>query len=295
MTKQEITEFVQGLIADLKYKEALETLSAYVKGRDRYIENDLLMQIAAFNRNSRDRANGLISQENYGIAESKLTYNLNEILPRLPENGNDVEVGNDAPNNAKTPQNTIRKILFLTANPRDTSQLRLGDELRKVKDGLAAATQRADFDLESEPAVQIPTITKAMLKQKPEIVHFSGHGGKERGLAVQDDNGDLVLFPTAGLDRLFKMFKDTVKCVVLNACYASEQAEVISKHGIYVVGMNDKVGDKAATNFSVGFYQSLGEGTDYEFAFNMAMVNIAADLKYADTPELWYNGEKLDI
>jgi hypothetical protein len=199
------------------------------------------------------------------------------------------------PDQPSSPTLSVRKILFLSANPKRQEQLRLGEELRKVKDSLALSTFRDQFKLESESAVKISTITKAMQIQKPEIVHFAAHGTKYEGIVVEDDLGGVVLFPVAGLDRLFRSFKDTVKCVVLNACHSKEQAEAISKHGIYVVGMNKAIKDSAAIDFATGFYQSLGEGKEYEFAFNMALVNNSANLKDADTPELWLNGNKLDI
>ncbi len=301
MTKQEITDLVNPLIAGVKLKEALQSLSTYVKGKDRYLENDLLMQTASFNRNHHDYfVKKLISKSDYDIAVARLNYALTQIIERLPETGNDVEIPENTAsstegNSSVTTASQIRKILFLSANPKDADPLRLGEELRKIKDSLALSTDRDQFDLESESAVQIPTITRAMQQQNPEIVHFSGHGTGEEGIMVEDAVGEAVYFPTNGLNRLFRRFKDKVKCVVLNACFSYEQAEVISKHGIYVVGMNKEVGDEAAINFAVGFYQSLGEGNDYEFAYDIAMINIAANLSDANTPELWLDGEKLDI
>lgn len=185
----------------------------------------------------------------------------------------------------------LTNILFLSANPKNTSQLRLGEELRKIKDSLAASTYRNKFSLVSESAIRVPTMTKAFQQQRPEIVHFAGHGIGEEGIIVENDVGDIVKFPTSGLDLLFKLFSKQVKCVVLNACYSKEQAEVISQHGIYVIGMNKAIGDKAALDFSVGFYQSLGEGNSFQFAYNMAMVNNSVNKRDAETPELWYNGK----
>lgn len=295
MTKQAITATVKKLIVEGKLKEVLNYLSKYVQGKDRYLENDLLLQTASFNRNSRDRHSGLISQEDFEIAIARLNYALTQILERLPEKGNNVKIKEIRKNNESNLEDSNTKILFLTANPKNTGQLRLGEELRKVKDSLAASTYRDLFKLVSESAVQIPTITKAMQQQHPHIIHFSGHGSGEDGIAVEDVNGNIILFPTVGLDRLFKRFKDKVKCVLLNACYSKEQAETISKYGIYVVGMNKAIHDKAAIDFAVGFYQSLGEGNDFEFAFDIAMVNNSANLADANTPELWLNGQKLDI
>ena len=297
MNRTALTEAVTPLIEKGKYKDALKALSDYVKEKDDYLQNDLLLQTSAFNRNERDHLNGLLSKSDYDISQSRLAYNLTQIIQKLPKEGNEVDI--EMPEvkdtrNAITTASRKKKILFLSANPKGTDTLRLGDELRKIKDGLAAATKRGDFELESEPAVKILTITKAMDVHKPQIVHFSGHG-IEKGLAVQNDAGETHIFPTKGLDRLFRLFKRHVQCVVLNACYSKEQAEAISQHGIYVIGMSEKIGDDAATNFAIGFYQSLGEGNPYEFAFEIALVNISGNEAYADTPEMWYNGEKLDL
>jgi len=303
MTKAEVTEIVNKLIIAGDISQALNALSEYVKDVDNYVGNDILLQMAKYNRNRKDYNNGLMRRSDYQMEMNRLNVALTHFLERLPNEGNNVEVNFASPPISTNPGNnlpvapSVRKILFLSANPSDMTQLSLGKELRKVKDGLSAATQRDQFKLESEPAVKVSTITKAMQVQMPEIVHFSGHGLGEKkgkpGLFVENDAGKSVLFPTEGLDILFELFKDNVKCVVLNACYSKEHAEAISKHGIYVVGMDDEIGDVAAVNFSVGFYQSIGEGKDFKFAFKIALVNISTSLSDAHRPELWLGGKKI--
>jgi len=236
------------------------------------------------------------NEDNELIAQKRINHIKNWIIRQSDLSTSKID---DAENQSTKPQTeatlTKTKILFLAANPTDTTRIRVDKERQEIKDGLTAATNRDDFELISESAVTIQSITKAMQSQKPEIIHFSGHGTGEKGLVVEGDDGKYILFPTAGLDILFKSkkFKDIVKCVVLNACHSQEQAKVISKHDIYVVGMNDEIGDKAAIDFAVGFYDSLGEGSDYEIAFDMAMVVISSHLKDADKPELWLNGKRI--
>lgn len=301
MTKAEITQAVKLLIAEDKLKKALKALSDYVQGIDGDLENDLLLQTSSFSGNEKDRRNGIIGSENYKTTKARTKYNLTQIMEKLPAQGNHVIIETDTNEEVPTtpPQSevvdSVQKILFLAATPEDQVQLNLGKEFRKIETQLSGAKYRDKFKLENKMAVRILDITNAMQDYKPQIVHFSGHGSGERGLVVEDDAGNTVFFPTEGVNRLFRLFKKDVKCVVLNACYAAEQAKPISEHGIYVVGMNDAVGDKAAIDFAAGFYQSLGAGNDYEFAFNIALVNIAPHLNNANTPELWHNGEKLDI
>jgi len=57
--------------------------------------------------------------------------------------------------------------------------------------------------------------------------------------------------------------------------------------------MNDEIGDEAARKFVVGFYQSLGEGNTYEFAFEVGMIHISNEYDDANIPELWFNGKRI--
>jgi hypothetical protein len=62
--------------------------------------------------------------------------------------------------------------------------------------------------------------------------------------------------------------------VLLNACYSVLQAEAIALHIPYVIGMNQAVGDAAAREFAVGFYDALGAGRTIEFAYKFACNSI---------------------
>jgi hypothetical protein len=185
------------------------------------------------------------------------------------------------------------KILFLAASPSDENQLRVAAESRKIDEALQASRFRDSFEFHTKHAVTSQTLTKAMLDIRPDIVHFSGHGSEE-GIVLEDELGQSVLFPAAGLKEMFLLFSKNVKCVLLNACYSEAQAIAISSDGIHVIGMNDSVVDDAATNFAVGFYQALGAGEDVNFAFKMGKVLISPFIDNANTPALWKNGTKVE-
>ena len=179
-------------------------------------------------------------------------------------------------------QQTI-KILILSANPRGTSKLRLDEEKREIKEGLRRSKYREQFTLETSEAVRYRDIHRAILDYEPNIVHFSGHGAGEEGLAFEDETGQVKLVETEALAGLFELFSDRVKCVVLNACYSEVQAKAIAQHIPYVVGMNKAIGDEAAIEFAVGFYDALGAGRTVEFATKlgcngMRMAGIAEHL-----------------
>ena len=163
----------------------------------------------------------------------------------------------------------VETILFLAASPKNRARLRLDQELRDIGDGLQRSQQREDFTLIPKLAARPRDVQRAMLDVKPQIVHFSGHGEGEQGLAFEDEQGNAKFVDGAALANLFALFADQVRCVVLNGCYSQVQAEAIAAHIPYVIGMGDEIGDEAAIAFAVGFYDALGAGRDVEFAYKL--------------------------
>ncbi|AKG23223.1 CHAT domain-containing protein [Calothrix sp. 336/3] len=181
----------------------------------------------------------------------------------------------------------MKKILILSANPKNTPNLRLDEEVREIKNTFAISPHRDDFQIITESAVRVDDLTRFLSHHQPTIVHFSGHGSGTDGLALEDNFGNMQLVSTQALAKLFDLFQQQVECVLLNACYSEAQADSIHQHIDCVVGMNQAIGDKTAIKFSIGFYTALGAGMNYEDCFQMGCTSI--DLQgipeYA-TPEI---------
>lgn len=170
--------------------------------------------------------------------------------------------------------NAVKRILILAANPKATTQLRLDEEVREIDEALRIAKNRDCFDLEQKWAVRPRDMQRALLEFEPTIVHFSGHGTGENGLVMEDAAGQTKLVSTEALASLFELYAGAVDCVLLNACYSEVQATAIAEHVPYVIGMNKAIGDKAALEFAIGFYDALGSGCSIERAFKLARVSI---------------------
>ncbi|MEM9120011.1 MAG: TIR domain-containing protein [Cyanobacteria bacterium P01_F01_bin.56] len=180
-----------------------------------------------------------------------------------------------------------KTILILAANPRDTDELRLGEEAREISEGLERSQQRDNFEIVTSPATRPADLQRALMKHQPVIVHFSGHGAGQDGLALEDDDGNLKLVSTEALSELFELFSSSVECVVLNACYADVQAEAICQHIDYVVGMTQAVVDGTAIKFATGFYDALGAGFPIEKAFKLGRNRVSLEsLPGSDVPIL---------
>lgn len=161
-----------------------------------------------------------------------------------------------------------KKILFLASNPKNTEQLRLTEENREINSALERSKHRDNYKVINKLAVRPDDLRQALLDHVPYIVHFSGHGGGEDGLCLEDDSGQIQMVSVEALSDLFGLFAGKIECVLLNACYSEVQAETIHRHINYVIGMSQSIGDKAAIKFSAGFYDALGAGRSFKAAYN---------------------------
>jgi CHAT domain-containing protein len=159
--------------------------------------------------------------------------------------------------------NTMR-ILFLAANPFETSHLDLEEELRSLKQELRGVKFRDSITLIAEHAVRPDDLILHVRTHKPNVIHFSGHGSTT-GIILRDDKGGYQAVEGATLKRFLE--GRGVDLVVLNACYSKGQADTINGAVKTVVGTTDAVGDEAARRFTVAFYRSLGDGLSVRDAF----------------------------
>lgn len=168
----------------------------------------------------------------------------------------------------------VKKILILASNPKNSTKLRLDEEVREIDNALKSAKNREQFELRQKWAVRPRDMRKALQENEPQIVHFSGHGVGDEGLALEDETGQAKIVSTEALAGMFELCADQVECVVLNACYSEIQANAIAKYIKYVIGMNQAVGDQAALEFAIGFYDAIGAGRSIEYAYKSGCVSI---------------------
>jgi len=159
------------------------------------------------------------------------------------------------------------KILFLAANPKDSSKLRLDEEIREIHSKIRAAEFRDSFDLVSRWAVRPLDLLQAFNEVQPDIVHFSGHGSRQAELILEDDAGNAALVSEVALTALFKNVNDNIRLVLLNACHSEDQAQAISRQIECTVGMSVAIGDEAAIVFASTFYGALAFGRSVGQAF----------------------------
>ncbi len=171
-----------------------------------------------------------------------------------------------------TRRSTKMKILFLASNPTSSERLALDEEARSIEDKVRAARLRDEIEFRTKWAVRPADLQQILLEEDPTVVHFSGHGGGPFGLVLHSDvEGDDSAVSSAALADLFRVLKDRIRIVVLNACYSKEQAEAIVEEIDFVVGMADSIGDEGARVFAAAFYRGLAFGKTVQTAFDLGL------------------------
>lgn len=163
-----------------------------------------------------------------------------------------------------------QKVLILTAIPHG---LRLDQEIRSIEEAIRRCARRDRFEIRMRTAVRPQDIRRAIAEERPQIIHFCGHGMVDGSLVLEDDGGNNKPVSPLGLAQLFKLHSDYVNCVLLNACHSAKSAEVISQDINYAIGMNQEIKDRPAIAFAQGFYDALG----YEIPDNIDIFQRAFD------------------
>ncbi|MDM8560126.1 FxSxx-COOH system tetratricopeptide repeat protein [Candidatus Parabeggiatoa sp. HSG14] len=167
-----------------------------------------------------------------------------------------------------------KTILFLAANPKNTSQLKLKEEVEEVKKELQRLQRHEQFVFKQQWATTLEALRHTLLDHQPHIIHFSGHGAGQDGIVLENEKGESQLVDGDTLAHFFKPFAARIDCVILNACFSALQASVIVQHIDFVIGMNQPIKDKAAIQFAIGFYDALAAGKSIVDAFDIGCASI---------------------
>jgi serine/threonine protein kinase len=165
-------------------------------------------------------------------------------------------------------------VLFLAANPA-VPELQLGRECQTIEDRIRGARFRDQLRLRPRWAARPDDLLQALHEHEPAVLHFSGHGAGMRGLCFLDERGDVVHVSSDGLSQVIRAAGDSIKLIVLNACYTKVQAEALASHIPCVIGMPHAIGDHAAIVYAANFYCALAFGKSIANAHQCGLAALA--------------------
>jgi hypothetical protein len=179
------------------------------------------------------------------------------------------------------------RLLFLAANPEDTSPLALDEECREIELKIRGSEYRDSLEQVTKWAVRPDDLLQFLNQYRPHIVHFSGHGSSSDEIMLQDASRQSRPVSTEALRALFATLKDNVRVVVFNACYSRAQALAITEVIDCAIGMNREIGDDAARVFASAFYRAIGFGRSLQDAYDQGKAALLLEgIPEEKTPEL---------
>ena len=181
------------------------------------------------------------------------------------------------------------RILFLAANPSETTRLALDEECAAIERELRMTTGRDAFEFRSKWAASIDQVMRDLNELQPTVIHFSGHGcgihvhaethrdvASSAGIQLQDERRRPQHVSARALSQMIASAAPSARLVVLNACFSDTVAEALRGVDDCIVGMRGAISDDAARSFAVGFYRALGHGRSVGNAVEQAVATLAA-------------------
>ncbi len=172
-----------------------------------------------------------------------------------------------------------KKILIFVTNPTNIVGIRSNTELEEIKNIFKGS---ANFSIECELVTTFEKFCDDLFFYEPNIVHFIGHG-KKNSLIFENGNGRKDLRTTEELVDILKKYSQNIECLFLSACYSIIPATTISKYINCTIGMQDKIKDSDAIEFTKRFYQALEKISifDYCKAFEYAHNKVFKGINYS--------------
>lgn len=177
-------------------------------------------------------------------------------------------------------------VLFLASNPFAARPVNLPREAREIADSVRQRTSGDAIEFTTEWAVRRRDLQPALLRHRPAIVHYAGHG-EEGGIFLESEGGAPKRVSTEALREMFSALRPRIRVVVLNACHSWATVETLNGLVDYAVGMDGEIGDRSAVSFATGFYTALAFGESVDTAFQLGVSQMRIDgLSGTEIPRL---------
>ena len=165
-------------------------------------------KVASFRKELEEKRNGLYATYNRVRGSSasfygKVSEHLRKVVRRLVVQRLPASRGLKPSAAASQESRDTIKILFLAALPDDQTRLRLDREYREIETRSRSSKERNRLELVSGCAVRARDLQETLLRERPQIIHFSGHGSSSEELIFEDDAGKSHRVSKQTLTRLF--------------------------------------------------------------------------------------------
>jgi hypothetical protein len=183
----------------------------------------------------------------------------------------------------------MAKLLALLSNPDNAVKLRMDKEVKEINKRISPTLSR-DFECITVPAINIDEVPGCLIREKPDLLHFSGHS-PESNLSFEDKGGKSKIIAPNAILAILSQTGHYITCILINACGSAKLAEKSNEFVPHTIGFPNAIEDELAEIFSKTFYETLSLGHNISSCFEMAKGTILSDLDVKDLPILYENKE----
>jgi hypothetical protein len=300
---------ISTLIMRARLDEALVVLENWVGTLgDNDLHNAVILQKSRYASLKKDENLALLSSSEANVERNRIASAILSVVENV-EVGDKIIPFKDFSVSVKNPDipvnNDRKTILFMGTNAPNTKQLQIEIEHSRI-----ATELDGRYNLQVAKFMTASEISKLIVANKPNIIHFSGQGKKypEADVVSKDSNlNGIVVFDSEmrqmkivtneQLEYLFKTivngFKIPIEVVLFSGCYSESQAKVLGKYIPYVVGSSSALKDEIAIAFAVGFYYGIANGQSIEDAFMQGKMQAVMEDASAETLIVLYRKGEL--
>jgi hypothetical protein len=168
-----------------------------------------------------------------------------------------------------------------------TPRLRLDEDVREIRQKVRAAEHRDALEFDIRWATRTDDLLQALNEIRPQVVHFSGHGGDQGLVLVAADGHGPHRVDAAVLGQLFDVFRGDIRVVVLSSCFSLPQAEAVAAAVGCAIGTRGEISDEAAITFNAAFYRAIAFGQSLQAAYEQARLALRLEhFAERECPEL---------
>lgn len=162
-------------------------------------------------------------------------------------------------------------------------------EAKEIRKAIQISKYRDSISITESYKTKTTEIIDLVLHNRPDIIHFSGHGSK-KGLVFNDSEDNFQVIKNSDFSKIVKNLNYKLKVIFLNACYSDNQGKILSNYSDCVIGTTAEISDNGAILFASKFYEEIGNGNSINQSFKIASMH----LELRQTPnvfKLLFNSE----
>jgi hypothetical protein len=168
---------------------------------------------------------------------------------------------------SREPANRL-KILFLGCV--GGVGLQIERELMEIFAAIKASTHAEQIDLASKFEVTVDDFQQELNNHAPHVLYFSGNMDGEHMILAAPQEGIRVV-PASAMEGLLRTLNQNISLVILSACDSFSFAKALTRFVDCAIGIDGRITDEHAIQFSVALYRALGFGRSIKNAFDQAV------------------------